>query len=96
MISLAYLLHIEQIFNSYGLAGLVLAATSFGQALAGPLTSRWMGYWGMRPVIILTIIVSAFSMAGIAFVAMPIGAYIAVGFVGGLATLPIQSAVRTI
>lgn len=96
MISLAYLLHIEQIFNSYGLAGLVLAATSFGQALAGPLTSRWMGYWGMRPVITLTIIVSAIAMAGIAFVVMPIGAYIAVGFLGGLATPPIQPAVRTI
>ena len=96
MISLAYLLHIEQIFNSYGLAGLVLAATSFGQALAGPLTSRWMGHWGMRPVITLTIVVSAASMAGIAFVMMPIGAYIAVGFIGGLATPPIQPAVRTI
>ncbi|MDA2980378.1 MAG: MFS transporter [Actinomycetota bacterium] len=96
MISLAYLLHIEQIFNSYGLAGLVLAATSLGQALAGPLTSRWMGYWAMRPVIILTIVVSAFAMAGIAFVSMPIGAYIAVGFVGGLATPPVQPAVRTI
>ncbi len=96
MISLAYLLHIEQIFNSYGLAGLVLAATSFGQALAGPLTSRWMGHWGMRPVITLTIVVSAASMAAIAFVLMPIGAYIAVGFIGGLATPPIQPAVRTI
>ncbi|MGA0210847.1 MAG: MFS transporter [Pontimonas sp.] len=96
MISLAYLLHIEQIFNSYGLAGLVLAATSFGQALAGPLTSRWMGHWGMRPVITLTIVVSAASMAGIAFVMMPIVAYIAVGFIGGLATPPIQPAVRTI
>ena len=61
MISLAYLRHIEQIFNSYGLAGLVLAATSLGQALAGPLTSRWMGYWAMRPVIILTIVVSALA-----------------------------------
>ncbi len=96
MISLAYLLHIEQIFNSYGLAGLVLAATSLGQALAGPLTSRWMGYWGMRPVIALTILVSALSMAGMAFVAMPIGAYMAVGFLGGLSTPPIQPAVRTI
>ncbi len=96
MISLAYLLHIEQIFNSYGLAGLVLAATSFGQALAGPLTSRWMGHWGMQPVITLTIVVSAASMAAVAFVLMPIGAYIAVGFIGGLATPPIQPAVRTI
>ena len=96
MISLAYLLHIERIFESYGLAGLVLAATSFGQALAGPLTSRMMGRFGMRPVIAITILISALSMAGIAFVVMPIGSYLAVGFLGGLSTPPIQPAVRTI
>lgn len=96
MISLAYLLHIERLFDSYGLAGLVLAATSFGQALAGPLTSRMMGRLGMRPVITITIIISALSMAGIAFLVMPIGWYIAVGFLGGLSTPPIQPAVRTI
>lgn len=96
MISLAYLLHIERIFDSYGLAGLVLAATSLGQALAGPLTSRLMGKLGMRPVIAVTIAVSALSMAGIAFMVMPIGWYIAVGFIGGLSTPPIQPAVRTI
>lgn len=96
MISLAYLLHIERIFESYGLAGLVLAATSLGQALAGPLTSRMMGRFGMRPVIAVTIIVSALSMAGIAFLVMPIQSYIIVGFIGGLATPPIQPAVRTI
>lgn len=96
MLSLAYLLHIEHIFDSYGLAGLVLAATSLGQALAGPLTSRRMGHWGMRTVISITIVVSIISMAGIAFIAMPIGGYMAVGFLGGLATPPIQPAVRTI
>jgi len=96
MISLAYLLHIEGIFDSYGLAGLVLAATSIGQAIAGPLTSRLMGHWGMRLVISLTMAVSVVAMAAIAFVPMTIGAYMAVGFVGGLATPPIQPAVRTI
>jgi MFS family permease len=96
MLSLAYLLHIEHIFDSYGLAGLVLAATSLGQALAGPLTSRRMGHWGMRAVISITIIVSIISMVGIAYIAMPIGGYMAVGFLGGLATPPIQPAVRTI
>jgi len=96
MISLAYLLHIERLFDSYGLAGLVLAATSFGQALAGPLTSRMMGRFGMRTVISLTLGLSALSMAGIAFMVMPIGWYIAVGFLGGLSTPPIQPAVRTI
>jgi len=96
MISLAYLLHMEKIFDSYGLAGLVLAATSLGQALAGPLTSRWMGRWAMRPVITLTIAVSLVSMGAIAFIPMPFMAYIGVGLLGGLATPPIQPAVRTI
>ena len=40
MLSLAFLIHIERIHQSYGAAGLVLAATSVGQAIAGPLTSR--------------------------------------------------------
>jgi len=36
MLSLAYLLHIEHIFDSYGLAGLVLAATSLGKHSQDP------------------------------------------------------------
>lgn len=96
MISLAYLIHVERIFDSYGLAGLVLAATSFGQAAAGPLTSRWMGRWGMRLVINITLVISAVSMAAIAFVPMPLWGYMAFGLIGGLATPPIQPAVRTI
>ena len=96
MIALAYLLHVEHITGSYGAAGLVLAAASIGQAVAGPLTSRWMGVWGMRRVITLTLIVAALSMASIAFIPMVVPVYMAVGFVGGLATPPIQPAVRTI
>ncbi|MSZ08764.1 MAG: MFS transporter, partial [Actinobacteria bacterium] len=84
MISLAYLLHIEQMFSSYGLAGLVLAATSLGQAIAGPVTSRLMGRLGMRGVITVTIVVAAASMVAVAYVVAPIGFYIALGFVGGL------------
>ena len=96
MISLAYLIHVERIFDSYGQAGLVLAATSLGQAIAGPLTSRWMGRWGMRPVIGATIVVSLISMGAIAFIPMALGGYVLFGLLGGLATPPIQPAVRTI
>lgn len=96
MLSLAYLLHIEHIFNSYGAAGLVLAATSIGQAVAGPLTSRWMGIWAMRPVLILTTTVCAASMVVIAFVQLPLVGYMIVGLIGGLSFPPIQPAVRTI
>ena len=96
MLPLAYLLHIEQVHNSFGAAGLVLAATSIGQAVAGPLTSRWMGVWSMRKVLILTMVVCAASIAVMGFVIMPVWAYMLVGLIGGLSTPPIQPAVRTI
>ena len=96
MLSLAYLIHIEHIHHSYGAAGLVLAATSIGQAISGPLTSRWMGVWGMRRVLTLTMVVCAVSIGAIAFLVLPVAAYMVIGFVGGLSTPPIQPAVRTI
>lgn len=96
MLSLAFLIHIERIFDSYGAAGLVLAATSVGQAVAGPLTSRWMGRFGMRPVLIVTLVICATSISLIAFAVMDLWAYMLAGLVVGLSTPPIQPAVRTI
>ena len=96
MLSLAYLLHVEHIFNSYGAAGLVLGATSVGQAISGPLTSRWMGVWAIRPVLILTTAVCTVSMATIAFASLPLYGYMIVALIGGLSYPPIQPAVRTI
>lgn len=96
MTSLAILLHIEHVTGSYGAAGLVLAATSIGQAIAGPVTSRWMGRWGMRRVLTATLAVCAASLAAIALFSLPVPAYMALGLICGLATPPVQSAVRTI
>ncbi len=96
MLSLAFLLHIEKVHDSYGAAGLVLAATSVGQGVAGPLTSRWMGRWGMRPVLILTLVVCASAVAIVAFVTLPVWLYMLVGLVAGLSNPPVQPAVRTI
>ena len=96
MLSLAYLLHIEHNLHSYGSAGLVLAATSLGQAIAGPLTSRWMGVWGMRRVLSLTLVVCSLSIVTIALAPLTLPLYMVVGFLGGLSTPPIQPAVRTI
>ncbi|WOQ69019.1 MFS transporter [Microbacterium limosum] len=96
MMSLGLLLHVEHITGSYGAAGLVLAATSVGQAVAGPVTSRWMGVWGMRRVLTLTMLVCALAITAIALIAMPVPAYMAFGLLAGLATPPVQSAVRTI
>jgi MFS family permease len=74
----------------------VLAATSIGQAIAGPLTSRWMGVWGMRRVLTLTLIVCACAIFTIGLVPLSVGAAMVVGFIGGLSQPPVQPAVRTI
>ncbi|MFT4030772.1 MAG: MFS transporter [Protaetiibacter sp.] len=96
MISLGFLIHIERIFDSYGAAGLVLAATSVGQAVSGPVTSRWMGRWGMRPVLILTTAVSALALSTVALAPLPLWGFMAAGLVAGLSYPPVQPAVRTI
>jgi MFS family permease len=96
MLSLAFLIHVERVHDSYAAAGLVLGATSIGQAIAGPLTSRWMGVWGMRRVIIMTTLVSATAIGTIAFAVLPVAAYMVVGFIAGISWPPVQPAVRTI
>jgi MFS family permease len=96
MLSLGLLIHIEGIFHSYGVAGLVLASLSVGQAISGPLTSRWMGAWAMRPVLILTSSVCAVALGVLAFAPLPIVGFMAVALVTGLSYPPIQPAVRTI
>jgi len=96
MTSLAILLHIEHVTGSYGAAGLVLAATSVGQAIAGPVTSRWMGVWGMRRVLTITLAISAIAITALALVETVVPGYMALGLIAGLSTPPVQSAVRTI
>ena len=96
MLSLGFLLHMQHIFGSYGSAGLVLAATSVGQAVSGPLTSRWMGVWGMRPVLLLTTSICAVSLLTVALVPLPLLGYMVAGLVAGLSYPPVQPAVRTI
>lgn len=96
MTSLAILLHVEQMTGSYGAAGLVLAAASVGQATAGPVTSRWMGIWGIRRVLTATTAVCAAAVLVLALVPTGIAGYMVLGLVAGLSTPPVQSAVRTI
>src|SRR5690606_14732005 len=96
MISLAILMHVEQRTGSYGAAGLVLAAASVGQAIAGPVTSRWMGAWGMRRVLTLTLLVCTMSVLALALLPLSLPGYMALALLAGLSTPPVQSAVRTI
>ncbi|MEV7633466.1 MFS transporter [Microbacterium sp. NPDC089318] len=96
MSSLAILLHVEQQTGSYGAAGVVLAAASVGQAVAGPVTSRWMGAWGMRRVLTLTLAVCVLAVLGLALLPLSLPGYMAFALLAGLSTPPVQAAVRTI
>ncbi|PDQ34833.1 MAG: MFS transporter [Candidatus Lumbricidophila eiseniae] len=96
MLALVFLLHIEQRTGSYAAAGLMLAATSVGQATAGPLMSRMMGRVGMRTVLGTTVSVCVAATAAIAWVPMSVPWYVVVGLLVGITTPPVQPAVRTI
>jgi len=96
MLSLGFILHIEKIFDSYGAAGVVLAALSVGQGVSGPLLSRWMGRWAMRPVLILATVVCASALTTIALASLPLWGYVIVAAVAGLSYPPVQPAVRTV
>jgi MFS family permease len=96
MLSLAFLLHVEHVHDSYAAAGLVLGSMSIGQAIAGPLTSRLMGRLGMRRVLTLTLIVCAAAIIAMAVLTLEVWQFVAVAFLAGLSMPPVQPAVRTI
>ena len=94
MLALAMLLHIELVYGNYTAAGAVLAAQSIGQALSGPVTSRWMGRWGMRNVLLLTTAVCAVALTTIALLPLPLLVIVGLAFLVGFSTPPVSPAVR--
>lgn len=96
MLSITLLLHIQLAYGNYTSAGAILAAQSVGQAIAGPLTSRLMGNFGMRPVLLLTSFVCTALLVTIALTHLPLLAVTAIAFLIGITTPPVTPAVRTI
>ncbi|MEE1619786.1 MFS transporter [Zafaria sp. Z1313] len=96
MLSLAALIHVEHVHGSYAAAGLVIAALAVGQAVAGPLTSRIFGRFGMRRVIGTTLTVSGFATAALAIPDLSVPLYAVTAFIAGISTPPIQPAARSI
>lgn len=96
MLSITVLLHIQLLYGNYTSAGVILAAQSVGQAIAGPLTSRLIGRLGMRQVLTVTTAICASLLALIALTMLPLAMVTAIAFVIGLTTPPVTPAVRTI
>ena len=96
MLSIAFLIHVEKVHHSYAAAGLVVAAISLGEAIAGPISSRLMARWGMRPLLSVMTIVAVITLSSMAIFPLSVPALIVLGFIGGCSFPPIQPAVRTI
>lgn len=96
MLSITLLLHIQLQYGNYTSAGVILAAQSVGQAIAGPLTSRLMGRLGMRSVLSVTTVFCSGLLVLVALTLMPLTVLAVVAFLIGITTPPVTPAVRTI
>ena len=96
MIAIGVLLHVNASTGSYGLGGVVLACFSVGEAIAGPVSGRLLGRFGVRPVLAVSTVVCAASIAGIALLPPAFLLTSALGTVAGLSVPPIMPAVRTL
>lgn len=96
MLSIAFLIHVEEVHDSFAAAGLVVAAISLGEAIAGPISSRLMARYGMRPLLTGMTIVAVITLSSMAIFPLSVPALIILGFIGGCSFPPIQPAVRTI
>lgn len=96
MLSIILLLHIQLAYGDYTSAGIVLATQSAGQAISGPVASRLMGRWGMRPVLTATAIVCSGLLVTIALAHLPLLIVAGLAFLTGITTPPVTPAVRTL
>lgn len=96
MLSIAFLIHVERIHHSYAAAGLVVGAISLGEAIAGPISSRLMARWGMRPLLSVMTVVALLLFCAMAIFPFSVPVMVVLGFIAGCSYPPIQPAVRTI
>jgi MFS family permease len=96
MISISFLIFVVKHTGSYAAAGAVLGAMSLGNALAGALTSRLLGNWGIKRMIMGTAIVCSLAITTMALVPLNVPSLVVLGLVAGAAYPPVQAAVRTL
>ena len=96
MLSIAFVIHIQAITGSYAIAGVALGAETIGASISGPLLARLMADFGMRRVIIISTSVSVAALIGLAFVPPEPIWLVALSFLVGFSSPPIQPAARSI
>jgi MFS family permease len=97
MMSLAFVLHVQEVTGSYALAGITLGAETLGAAIAGPMLARLIPRVGIRPIVFISSTIGAIAMV---FMGLSDGSSPAIliwlGFLVGITSPPIQQIVRPI
>lgn len=96
MMSLAIVLHVQQMYHNYTVAGIALGAETVGAAISGPLIARRLSKWGPRKVLRLVTSVSSLAMIFIAFFRGPELITILACLLVGLTSPPIQQVARSV
>ncbi|MBU8816622.1 MFS transporter [Mycolicibacterium goodii] len=96
MLSLAILLHVQQLSGSYAQAGAVVAAVSVGEAVAMPITARLAGRVGVVPTLSVAALVSGASMLALAFAGPPPVLLMTLGVLIGASVPPLMPVVRAL
>lgn len=96
MLSLAFIIYIQEKTGSYAIAGIALGAETLGVSVAQPILSRIMGTYGIRPVILISSGVTSIAFLAMTWVPAEPLILILLSLVIGLSSPPIQTAARVI
>ncbi|MFD6752912.1 MFS transporter [Micromonospora gifhornensis] len=83
---------VQDLGRGYGAAGLVGAAITVGAAIGAPLLGRLVDRRGLRPVLVLTVVVEGIFWSTAPMLSYPL--LLPAAFVAGLLALPIFSVIR--
>ncbi|BBY18703.1 MFS transporter [Mycolicibacterium litorale] len=96
MMSLAILLHVHGLTDSYAVAGAVVAWMSVGQAVAMPVTARLAGNAGMVPTLVIAALVNGASMIALALAVSSPAMLMALGLLVGASVPPLMPVIRAL
>jgi MFS family permease len=96
MMSLAIVLHVQQIYHNYTIAGIALGAETVGAAISGPLIARRLSAWGPRRVLRIVASTSSIALIFIAFFTASAIWTIIACLIVGLTSPPIQQVARSV
>lgn len=96
ILSLAILLHVQGLTQSYALAGTVVASVGVGEAAAMPVTARLAGRVGVARTLMTAAIVNAVSTLGLVLAGSSALLLVGLGLLTGASMPPLMPVVRSL